>query len=301
MSQSATRRDFLRVTGTLGVAACLPTLSKETRAASAARKAAFPNAAKLGWSVGASQYTFRRFTLYEALPMIASLGFQEVEPAFFLKLDKRRPALKVDESLSAEDRKQLKMRLADNGIRMDSYYTSLTGDRDACMATFDFAAQMGAKTLVAEPPVESLDMIEKLCDQYAINLAIHNHPKPRSKYWDPNTVVDACKGRSARIGGCSDVGHWARTGLDVVECLKKMQGRIIEVHLKDILEFGKPDSQDVPIGAGKARVADVLRELHRQKFKGLLLIEYEHDSSQLMQDMAQCAAFIEKTAQEIGG
>jgi len=262
---------------------------------------AFPNANKLGWSVGASQYTFRQFALYDALPKIASLGIHEVEPAFFLKLDPKRPALKVNETLSGQDREQLKTRLADSGVRLDSYYTSLTGDRDACHATFEFAAQMGVKTLVAEPPVASFDMIEKLCDKYAINLAVHNHPKPRSKYWNPDTLVAATKGRGPRIGACGDVGHWARSGLDVVTCLKKLQGRIIEVHLKDIVEFGKADSQDVPIGTGQANIGAALRELHRQQFKGLLLIEYEYVSPRLMQDMAQCAAFVEKTAQAIAG
>ena len=40
----------------------------------------------------------------------------------------------------------------------------------------DFAHEMGVRTLVAEPPAEAFDVIEKLCEEYQINLAVHNHP-----------------------------------------------------------------------------------------------------------------------------
>jgi sugar phosphate isomerase/epimerase len=161
---------------------------------------------------------------------------------------------------------------------------------------------MGATTIVAEPPGSAVDMIEKLCDEYRINLAIHNHPRsPTSHYWNPDTVLAICKNRGKRIGACCDTGHWVRSGLDPVECLKKLEGRIVGFHLKDVVEKGNPKARDVPLGEGLANYAAVLAELKRQGFRGVLAIEYEHDSPELVADVARCVAFVEKTAQKLSG
>ena len=42
---------------------------------------------------------------------------------------------------------------------------------------FDFCKEMDTGTIVAEPPAGALDMIEKLCDEYRINVAFHNHAR----------------------------------------------------------------------------------------------------------------------------
>ncbi len=57
---------------------------------------------------------------------------------------------------------------------------------------------MGIETIVSEPPEGAFDVIEKLCEEYKINVAIHNHPKP-SRYWDSDTVLKVC-GDSEWIG-----------------------------------------------------------------------------------------------------
>jgi L-ribulose-5-phosphate 3-epimerase UlaE len=75
-----------------------------------------------------------------------------------------------------------------------------------------------------------------------------------------------------------------------------MEGRIISFHLKDVGQWGKPEARDVPLGTGLADYTAVLHELHRQAYKGVLSIEYEHQSPQLIDEVAQCIAFVEKTA-----
>jgi sugar phosphate isomerase/epimerase len=130
-----------------------------------------------------------------------------------------------------------------------------------------------------------------------MNVAIHNHSeKAGSKYWKPENVLKVCAGRSKRIGGCPDTGHYVRTGLPPVDCLKKLDGRIIEVHLKDAAEMGNPDSRDVPLGEGKANYTQVLQTLRDMKFRGLATIEYEYLSPQLVEDVAKCVKFVETFA-----
>jgi len=289
------RRSFLKAGSALVAGGPLVSLS----AGAENVRSSSPVAAKMGWNVGVAQYTFRRFSLYEALDLMAELGILYIEPAFFLSLDKARPKLRVNEDLAPEIRKELKQKLDDRGMGMSSFYSNLGADQARARKIFDFCKEMGAGTIVAEPPAAALDVIEKLCDEYQINVAIHNHPKPSSAYWDPERVVAVCKGRGKRIGACCDTGHWVRSGLDPVEGLKKLEGRVLGFHLKDVIEKGKPSARDVPLGEGKAEYVAVLKELKRQGYQGATIIEYEHDSPELKADVAKCVAFVEKMAKEL--
>ena len=300
MKRTINRREFLRTTGAVGAGVWLGGLGAPGLSAAEAVRISTPAAEKLGWLLAGQLYTFRQMSFYEALDKIASLGMKRVEPCFFLRLCKKRPKLRVNESLSPDVRKELKGKLAERGMTMPNFYANLGSDQAACRRTFDFAREMGVQTFVSEPPAEAFDMIEKLCEEYKINLAVHNHPKrPGSKYWSPQNVLAICKGRGKRIGACCDTGHWVRSGLDAVECLRKMKGRIITVHLKDVIESGKTDARDVPLGTGRANYAAVLKELHAQGFQGVMSIEYEHQSPKLMDDVAACLAFVEKTAKAL--
>ena len=76
---------------------------------------------------------------------------------------------------------------------------------------------------------------------------------------------------------CGDLGHWARSGLDPVECLKQLEGHLISLHGKDLDESGNIDAQDVKVGSGVIDYSAVMKELKRQNFTGPIFIECEHD------------------------
>jgi sugar phosphate isomerase/epimerase len=300
MDRRLDRRAFL-VTGAAAAAGIsLGGLAVPLAAAERSEPAA-PAAAKLGWERCCQLYTFRRFPFYEALEKIAALGFRHVEPCFFLALDKARPDLKTCETLQAAVRAELRARLAERGIKMTNFYADVAGDAGKNRKIFEFAKEMGVRAIIAEPPPEALAGIEKLCEEFAIDLGIHHHAKGLSRYWSPESILEACKGRGKRIGACVDTGHWVRSGLVPVECLRKLEGHIVAVHLKDVIESGKPEARDVPLGTGKADFAAVLKELRRQGIKGYPSIEYEHDSEKLVDDVRQCVAFVEAEARKLAG
>lgn len=288
------RREFLGTAAAWGVAVAGSGLA--LRANAEPVQSSTPTAEKLGWYLACSLYTFRSVPCYEALDKIAALGIRGIEPAFFLALSKDHPGAKTNESLSPELRRELLRTLDDRGMRMVNFYANVADKPDENRRIFEYAKEMKVETLVAEPPAQAFDGIEKLCDEFQINLAIHNHPKsPNYQYWNPDNVVKLCEGRSKRIGACCDTGHWVRSGLDPVECLRKMAGRIITLHLKDVVESGNPQARDAVLGTGKANFGAVLAELRRQGYRSAMSIEYEHESPQLMEDVAQCVAFVEKT------
>ena len=300
MTNAVNRRSFLKTSSAVGAGLGLMGLGVPGLAADPIAKGV-PSAAKLGWRVSCCAYTFNQCTLYEAIEKIAALGLHDVEGFAWQGLSPANRNVKTNESLSDDLRKEMKKRLDDAGVKMVSCYLSgLPNKEDVCRKTFEFGKQMGMETFVAEPPPEAFDMLEKLCDKYKINLAIHNHPKPSSRYWNPDTVVAACRGRSKRIGCCADTGHWVRSGLQPVECLKKLEGRLIEFHLKDIVEFGVVRSADCPWGTGKGDIEGILKEVLRQKAKVVFGIEYERHGD-TMPDLVQSLAYFEKVAAALGG
>jgi sugar phosphate isomerase/epimerase len=253
-------------------------------------------AEKLGWHLATKAYTFRTLTLAETIDITQSLGLKYFELNPTQKLSKDNPA-KTDHNLSAELRGEIKKKFAAAGIKLASYgVVPLKNDEAADRKIFDFAKDMGIETLVSEPTPDSFDLLEKLTQEYGIKIAIHNHPQP-SPYWNPDTVLKAIDGHKL-MGACADVGHWTRSDLNTVESLKKLEGRIITLHFKDVNDQKK----DVPWGTGNSDVKGMLKELRRQNFKGVFSMEYESGGGQqLLDDMKKCIELFDKTAKELVG
>jgi L-ribulose-5-phosphate 3-epimerase len=90
-----------------------------------------------------------------------------------------------------------------------------------------------------------------------------------------------------------------RSGLNTRDSLRKYQKRIITVHLKDAAESGKRDSRDVPLGTGQANCSAILKQLYDWKWRGVMTVEYEHQSPQLVPEVAQCVSFVENFATSV--
>ena len=138
---------------------------------------------------------------------------------------------------------------------------------------FDLAREFGLSYITCEPLRQHWDAVDSLAGIYGINIAIHDHPKP-DPYWHPDSVLAAIAGHH-HIGSCADLGHWVRNGLDPVDCLRKLEGHIYGVHLKDVDSAGKVDAADKPVGTGVIKYPPIFQELKRQHFKGTFSIEQE--------------------------
>lgn len=258
-----------------------------------------PTLEKLGWQLSVQLYTYRRFPLFEALDKVAALGIRHIEPLTALSVDAKRPDVRANEEMPAEVRKELRTRLADRGMFLSSIFGSFNGKPDQARRLFELCREMGTGTIVAEPPAEALDLIEKLCDEYRINVAFHNHARGQSPYWQPEQVLAACQNRTVRMGACADAGQWARSGLDPIESLRKLKGRILSFHLKDIAKRNDPTSRNTVFGEGEGDFAKVLEELKRLGYRGLTTIDFEHDTPALQEDMARNVRYLEQQAQKL--
>lgn len=268
----------------LALSACSnsATTASETR-----ETAAYPEE-ELGWKLGAQAYTFRLFTFFDALDKIdsADLRFVEAFPGQTIEAGSEE---KMTYELSQEGRNRVKQRLKEKGITLYAYGVVGAKDEAEWEKIFDFASDMGIQVITTEPSEDQLDYISKLCDQHQIRVAIHNHPEP-SHYWQPEVVLNALDGRSELMGAAADVGHWMRSGLDPLDCLKKLDGKIYHLHFKDLNEFGTKEAHDVVWGTGKLPLKEIQNELKRQDFDGMLSAEYEYNWENSLPEVTESAA-----------
>jgi sugar phosphate isomerase/epimerase len=265
-------------------------------AAAGARKVDDRAAEKLGWRLGTQVYSFNKFTFFEAVDKTASIGLKYVEIYPGQRLSKEKDVA-VGHGMTDEQIAEMMKKAKSAGIRIIAYgVVGLSKDEAESRKVFNFAKKVGIDTIVSEPGGDAFDTIEKLCEEYKINVSLHNHPKP-SPYWDPDKVLEVTKGRSKRIGACADTGHWMRSGVNPLEAVKKLEGRIVSCHFKDLNEMG--GGHDVPWGTGKADAKAILAELKRQGFKGVFSVEYEYNWDNSVPEIAQCAEFFFATATEL--
>lgn len=247
-----------------------------------------------GLAIGCQAWTFKSYTVMEAIDKTAQAGGKVIE---FFPTQKLSPDsdVKFDHNVSDDAIAAVQAHLKEKGIRAVNYgVVGIPADEAGARKVFDFAKKLGLYGITTES-VGSLDTIEKLVKEYDICVGFHDHDRqpnnPSYKMWDPNYVLSVVKDRDPRIGACADIGHWRQSGLDPVECLKILKGRVISVHLHDMSD-GSTKSHDVPAGTGAANIPGVLDELKRQNFAGNISIEFEYNWENNVTDAAQGIGFM---------
>jgi len=226
------------------------------------------------WNMGVALYSFNRFSFADALDKADSAGVNYVEGFSFHNMGKEFND-KTMAAMTDEDISKLKEMLSAKKLEMQSMYVSGAKNEADWKYYFELAKAMNMQHLVAEPEKESWDMLDSLAGIYKIKIAIHEHAKGKSQYWHPDSVIAAMKDHP-NFGVCADLGHWERSGLNPAECLKKLEGKILGVHLKDIHESNNTEARDVIVGQGVIDFPSVVDELKRQQFKGVVHVECEH-------------------------
>ncbi len=225
-----------------------------------------------GFKLGVQMWTFRMFSFTDALNKVDSAGIKNIEAFFGQPLG---GDLKGDfgTEMSADTRAKLKELLQSKGISIVAMGVISPADKAEWIKAFELAKEFGLSYITAEPKKDQWDVVDSLAGAYAIKVAIHDHPKP-SGYWSPDSVLAAIQGHN-NIGACADIGHWARSGLDPVDCLKKLDGHLIGAHLKDIVKFDDTKAADTVVSKGVIDFPAVFTEFKRQNFNGTFSIEHE--------------------------
>jgi len=255
---------------------------------------------KLNWRLGIEAYTFHKYTLFEAIEKTAELGLPYMGGLSFQKVS-REIDKNFDPQLNDEELKQIRLKLDAAGVRLLTYYYhDIPGDAAGCRKVFEFGRKIGIETFMSEPAVDALDTIEKFCDDYDINVAIHNHDQKASpQYWNPEGIMKVCRGRSKRIGACGDMGYWMRSGIDPIKALNTLKDRLITVQMHDLNEIS-PEGHDVPWGTGAGKMKEFIEEIHRLGVRPTMFgLEYSYNWFESMPEIARCIDFFNKISIEL--
>jgi sugar phosphate isomerase/epimerase len=223
------------------------------------------------WSLGVQSYSFRRFSTADALRRLKELGLSQMEfyPGHFLPVASGTDA---DATLAL---------LRSQEVAIPAFGVLPFGSDEAkSRSFFEFAQRFGVGILSADPDPEAFPSLERLCEEFGVRIAIHNHG-PEHRYSSLEDLQRAVDGRSPHIGVCLDTGHALRSGLKPHEMLRALGARVHSVHLKDWITGG--DEQ--VLGEGDLDLPALVAVLRDLAFAGPLALEYELQPEDPVPDM----------------
>ncbi|MGZ4049726.1 MAG: sugar phosphate isomerase/epimerase family protein [Bacteroidia bacterium] len=280
---------FLGCICIIALTKCTSTTSKtDTTTDSTSVATSDSNNVTSNWKLGVQMWTFRMFTFAEALDKADSAGIKYIEAFWGQPLGAgMKDSFGI--RMSDDSKAKLKQLLQQKGISIVAMGVIVPNTRDEWKGAFDLAKEFGLSYITAEPHKDQWDMVDSMAGAYGIKVAIHDHPKP-NVYWSPDSVLAATVGHP-NIGSCADIGHWARNGVNPVDALKKLEGHIFGVHLKDIKKFDDAKAEDTVVGKGVIDLAPIFQELKRQHFNGMFSIEHESNWYHSVPDVIETVKF----------
>jgi len=240
------------------------------------------------WKIGVQMWTFRMFTFAEALDKVDSAGVKYIE-AFWGEPLGAGMKDSFGVRMSDASKAKIKQMLQSKGISIVAMGVIVPRTREEWKGAFDLAKEFGLSYITAEPLKNQWDMVDSMAGAYGIKVAIHDHPKP-NVYWSPDSILAATVGHP-NIGSCADIGHWARNGINPVDALKKLEGHVFGVHLKDIVKFDDTKAADTIVGKGVIDFPPIFQELKRQHFNGMFSIEHESNWYHSLPDVIETVKF----------
>jgi sugar phosphate isomerase/epimerase len=235
--------------------------------------------------IGIGTYSYHGLTMDAMIVQLQALRIKEVEMSRgeFMLL-----------SHPGEERFRGARALFDKaGIRCASYYAATIHDEQELDLAIRFAKLLGAGNITGDATGGPLlKRIDERCTQAGLTFGIHNHFfKTKFAYESPEDVLRALNGLSKTVGATLDIGHIASCGYDTVDAVRKLGPYLKLVHLKDVAAAGGEDN--VLLGHGIAKIPEVMAELRKLRFSGLVAIEYEKDGP-VEEDLRKEVAFARK-------
>ena len=220
-------------------------------------------------NIGVGTFSYHNLSVDDMIVQLTALRIREIEMSRgeFMLFSKPEAALF----------RATKEKLDRAGIQCVSYYTATLGDDADVERALGFAKLLGASNVTGDATGSVLSRIDRRFTQEGITFGIHNHFFKGEKfpYESPEDVRNALQKLSRTVGATADVGQFASCGYDPVEALRKLAPRLRLVHLKDIQA---PQGEvNVLLGTGICKIPEVMQELRRQNFRGLIAVEYEKE------------------------
>ncbi|HLH04642.1 MAG TPA: sugar phosphate isomerase/epimerase [Bryobacteraceae bacterium] len=233
--------------------------------------------------LGVASYSFRKFSRAQAIEMTKQLGTP------YLNIKDFHLSLTATPAEIAAARKEF----ADAGIIIvgcGNISFSKDDEKDI-RQKFEYAKMLGSPLIVCAPTAVTLPKLEKFVREYNIKIAVHNHGPEDKNFPTPQSVLALVKNMDPRCGLCIDVGHTARTGVDLVSTIAEAGPRLLDMHIKDLADPKAKDSQ-VPVGEGKLPIRGIFDQLVKMGYRGSVNLEYEIDEMNPMPGMQKSFTYM---------
>lgn len=237
----------------------------------------------VSFKLGVASYSFRAFQRRTAIALTKKLGIGYINIKDF-----HLPMTLSPEELRAGSAEFTKAGLTILGGGTVDFKKD---DEADFKMKFEYAKNAGMPLIVAAPSAATLPKLEKYVKQYNIKLAIHNHGTEDNIFPNPQAVLKLVKDMDPRVGCCVDIGHTVRTGVDIIETVREVGPRLLDMHTKDLTDFSKRDSQ-VVVGDGKIPIAGLFKQLVKMNYQGGVMLEYEIDEDNPMPGMLRSFSYM---------
>jgi sugar phosphate isomerase/epimerase len=270
------RREFIKRAAVVAAAGSLP-LSR-TFADHGDSKV---SSGKIPFDLGMASYSFRAFTLDQALEMTRRLGLKKIT----LK-DMHLPM-----NITAPEMAEVQKKMNEAGIELSSCGVVYMKTAEEIHNAFVYAKIAGIKMMVGAPEQSLLGLAEEKVKETDIALAIHNHGPTDQRFPSPESAYSLIKNMDKRMGICIDVGHTQRLGLDPASEVERFFDRLLDVHIKDVSSADAKGST-VEIGRGVIDIPKLLRTLVKLKYSGTLHFEHEKDQKDPLAGVAESVGYV---------
>ena len=164
-------------------------------------------------------------------------------------------------------------------------------DDDDIRFYFEYAKTAGMPLMVIAPTATTLPRVEKFVKEYNIKAAVHNHGPEDKHFPTPQSALTIVRNMDPRVGLCIDVGHTARTGVDVVEAIREAGPRLLDMHIKDLTSPSKKDSQ-CDVGEGAIPIVEIFKTLKAMNYRGGVMLEYEINEDNPLPSMQRSFSYM---------
>jgi sugar phosphate isomerase/epimerase len=236
--------------------------------------------------LGIGCYTYHNLAVDDMITQIKALQIDEIEMSRGEFMNFSHPPVERFESF--------RKKIDAAGIRCVSYYAPTIKEKAELDGAIRFARILGATNITGDPADrEILKYVDERMTAEGLSFGIHNHYFKGKKfdYESPEDILNALKGLSKTVGCTLDLGHIVSCGYDTMDAVRKLGPRLKLVHLKDIKAAG--GEVNVPLGQGLAKIPEVMKELRRIQFQGLVAFEYEKEGD-INEDVSQQIAYARK-------
>ena len=216
--------------------------------------------------MGVASYSFRKFPRAQAIQMTKQCGTPYINiKSFHLPLDS-----------TPEQIDQAKKEFEDAGLIIvgGGTFRFPKWDEKEIRSAFEYAKRAGMPLMVVMPERDILPKLGKFVEEYNIKIAVHNHGPEDKNFPRPQDALAIVKHMDPRCGLCIDIGHTARTGVNVVESIAEAGPRLLDMHTKDLKDMMVKESQ-CDCGAGKMPFPAIYQQLVKMGYKGCCNLEYE--------------------------